>query len=231
MIDAMMLFGSAARGDAHDESDVDLLAIYEASNPYSLKKASLELQFMPFKELLKLAAEGDLFAIHLALEGKIIFDNKGIFKEFREKLHIKRDYKHTINQASSLGWFLLEHGYKSRNKIVLRKRITWCVRTILIARLVEKGRFIFSPNGIIGAFNDEAVTYLISNRKNKTVGKQTKFYFKKVIENYSNQKSQEFSRLEYLNYFEFKANNIAISTYKKLFDKEEESILSDDFYI
>jgi predicted nucleotidyltransferase len=231
MIEAMMLFGSSARSDSSDSSDVDLLAIHNASEPYNLKKTSLELQFLTRKLLLELAENGDLFAIHLAFEGKVIFDKTGVFNEFRESLKIKKSYLETVKKASSLGWFLIEHGNLSSNRIMLRKRITWCLRSILIAKLVESGRIIFSPSGLIEAFQDDNVTYLIKNRRSKKVGDSTFKKFTNIIRKYGDTSTKNLSLSKYVELFEETKNNVAIQTYNKLFSNAQESIDSDDFYL
>lgn len=170
---AMMLFGSAARGDTSSTSDTDLLLVTESGGPTGIKKDGAEIQILSAEKLFAMAKNGDLFAIHLALEGKIIFDSCNVFSRFKEKLQIKKDYKKERSAASDLGWFLSKYGGNFANVALVNKRIAWCVRTILISRNAEIGKFIFSPQGLENEFSEHNVKELLDLRRstNRAVGR------------------------------------------------------------
>lgn len=216
MIIGMMLFGSAARGDGSTNSDTDVLCIKAAGKPDILKKGPMEIQFLPKEKLIKMAEDGDLFALHLAVEGKIIFDTDGIFSNFKEKLRVKNNYHAEIKAASDLGWYLLSFGQNKRNTSLVNKRIAWCVRTILISKLVEDGRFIFSPKGIAQNFPEKYISKLIDLRRSMDKGDERFKNLGKFMGLYGTQNPRIDDEDTYRDRFNKRNNYVAISTLDKL---------------
>ena len=67
-------FGSLCRGDISIESDIDLLALTEGVDP---RFDSSKFSIYSYKRICALWAEGNAFAWHLALEGKLIYAEDG----------------------------------------------------------------------------------------------------------------------------------------------------------
>ncbi len=99
-IDGICLYGSVARGDASEWSDIDLLVI--GSNPnttparllkrirqeYPSARISLLYYFTPdFKEHYK---EGALFVAHVLSEGKVLYDKRGILRRLLTQRPVPR---------------------------------------------------------------------------------------------------------------------------------------------
>jgi hypothetical protein len=216
-IDAMMLFGSAARGENTPSSDIDILAVTEDDAPFRRNFGAAEMQFLPKSELFSMSERGDIFAIHLALEGVVVFDVSGVFSEFKEKLCIKESYEDQRLMASELAWFILDMGPVFNNQFLINKRIAWCIRTMLISKLVERGRFVFSPHGIARAFDDVDVCALIELRRSKSMDEGRFVQLRRFIDKYGSPRPGVADIDEYKELFLKSRNSVALSTISALF--------------
>ena len=224
MIKAMMLFGSAARGDASETSDTDILCVTDSGKPHGIKRDVLEVQFMPEEKLLAMARQGDLFAIHLALEGKIIFDSTHIFSRFKEALTVKRDYQEEIRRASDFAWFLYLLGRDFDNTALVNKRIAWSTRTILISKLAEDGRFIFSPSGLASKFPNRDVKALLNLRRS-ALNSEIRFkQLHRFLGEHGNKMPAEKNLSGFKEYFDATGNRVALSTIDVLTGRKKRSV-------
>jgi predicted nucleotidyltransferase len=86
-VSGVILFGSVARGDQGDWSDIDLLVVTSdahlrpsqliAEIPRRLKATRLSVLSYPVPELKRLLETGGSFAEHLRKESKVVFDRDG----------------------------------------------------------------------------------------------------------------------------------------------------------
>src|SRR4051794_12455149 len=79
----MALFGSRARADHSEGSDVGLLMWASDGPPQHFKQGILSLSFSSRSDLLVRAAAGDLFASDLAHEAFAVWDPRGLLEELR----------------------------------------------------------------------------------------------------------------------------------------------------
>lgn len=148
MLLSLILFGSRARGDHRVASDVDLLGVVDGG---AIKEevASRGTSFYryPIETLRSKAADGDLFTLHLSLEGKVLHDTASVFASVCEAFRFKESYNDEIREASAVIYFLL-----SRRQFLetrpSRKRLIWGIRTILIARSAEQRTPAFSSSAL-----------------------------------------------------------------------------------
>lgn len=164
-ISAIALFGSRARGDGDQSSDVDLLLITSEEKPRHEAMGQLSLSFYPWADLLHRAGKGDLFVCHLALESKAIYDPDHQLRELQAALHLRESYADEVRAASDLGWSLVRLSGELPNPSLVNRRIAWCVRTILIARSAEAGRPMFSAAELTTFAHDNAVAQLIRQKE------------------------------------------------------------------
>ncbi|HEX8401980.1 MAG TPA: nucleotidyltransferase domain-containing protein [Allosphingosinicella sp.] len=157
---ALALFGSKARGDDNDGSDTDLLVWTDEPYPRHLKSGHLSFAFYPEADLLRKASGGDLFAAHLVLEAKPIYDPAGVLDELRRVYRPPASYASAIVAASDLAWFLLEHG-RMLDAALVNVRVAWCVRTVAIARSAEAGRMVFSTKALAESVGSQVLPGLI----------------------------------------------------------------------
>jgi len=163
-ISAVVLFGSRARGDHGDGSDVDLLFVTGGPQPRHRTVSNLSLSLYPLDTLLNRAAGGDLFVCHLVYEAKPIYDPVGEFTRLRAAFRFRESYDREVQHASDLGWLLGRYGAALPNSGLVNRRIAWCVRTILIARSAEHRHPIFSPKALTVFSEDPSVGSLIKQK-------------------------------------------------------------------
>ena len=215
MIESLMLFGSAARGDFDDNSDVDLLAVSKTDKPFSRKFNGIEIQFMDSDKLVELGKAGDLFALHLAKEGQIIFDFSGHFAELKKTAKIKKSYASERESAFDLAWYLHDFG-DDYDPALVNKRIAWCARTVTISILAEKNEIVFSPSVLSSRFNGTEAGFLISLRRSTVTPPKRSIRLKRFLETFNALHPGAASEDAFIKYFLAKNNGVAVSTIKKL---------------
>lgn len=210
----VLLFGSLARGDSSSESDIDILIAAPQGRLASVKDGPAEIQHTPQEKLLEMAKNGDLFAIHLAYEARVISDPSNFFQEFKALLVIRKEYHQERRWAFSLLSYLMKKRV-ARHHIQLRNvRIAWCVRTILISLLIEEGRIIFSPIRLAQHYPDPYIKKLLSLRRGTFGGR----FYRKDIETFLT----KFNGKDYFNStvselehsFNIEENQVALATLK-----------------
>lgn len=160
--DCLILYGSCARGDQKAGSDVDMLAITNERHYRMIVKNNVNLACYPNKLIFGIAKAGELFALHLVKEGVPIFDPSGLFDQFKQTFQVKNSYQNELSNAIDLGWYLVARHKEIGNKTLVNRRITWCVRTMLIAEAATLGNFIFSTKALVEFSNNEHIFELIS---------------------------------------------------------------------
>lgn len=168
-VSAVCLFGSRARGDQEEASDVDLLIVTSEERPRHSSMGNLSLSMYPIDDLIDRAAAGDLFLCHLANEARPIYDPAGELHRIRTAFRYRESYDREVGQASALGWLLGRFADKLPNPRLSNRRIAWCVRTILIARSAERRSPLFAPAKLAAFAGDLRVLSLI-RQKSADVG-------------------------------------------------------------
>lgn len=168
MSTCVLLFGSMARGDGSETSDIDLLVSEEKGIIKTERTGRIEVQYTPQKHLMEMSVRGELFAIHLAHEAKVIADPAGFFEYFRKSLVVKSSYTKERESASALASYLLKRKPSTTQIYIRNKRVAWCVRTILISLLVEKGEVVFSPIQLQEIYPSDNIKILLNARKVRT---------------------------------------------------------------
>ena len=143
-VSAILLFGSRAREDNSRGSDTDLLLVSPPGAPQHKSIGHLSMFFYPWEKLKFDARDGDLFVCHIVREAKPIFDPLSQLDQLRSQFRLRTSYAREIAQARDLGWFLDRHAGALSSNVVVR-RMVWCIRTILIARLAQRGTPVFAP--------------------------------------------------------------------------------------
>ena len=166
---AQYIFGSHARGDFNEGSDIDLLAVVQEDVFSSFSHGKLNVSFYPRERLLEDARKGSLFVMHIVREAVATYDPGNFHALVVENFLERSNYDHEINNASDLGWFLLHQQSKFKNRDVVNRRISWCIRTILIALTAEQCEPLFSPHELIRFANKPYVASLLSLKSRDTI--------------------------------------------------------------
>ncbi|EEE44249.1 anti-phage Hailong system nucleotidyltransferase HalB [Roseibium alexandrii] len=222
MIDALMLYGSAARRDTDENSDIDLLAVCNTDLPYSHKVNGIEIQFMNADKLIEMGQSGNLFAMHLAYEGQVIFDFSGHFSRLKDSAVPKKSYSEERKKALDLGWFLHDFG-EEYDPALVNKRIAWCVRTVVISLLAEKGEIAFSPAVLAERFPLYEVPFLIGLRRSNLQSHARMIRLNSFLMGFCAMRPDASSPTEFLDYFNETQNEVAVGTYRQLVKKAEDS--------
>ncbi len=158
-MNSLVLFGSCARGDNNENSDVDLLAL-------TLDKETTRKSFENFIiniyskcQLEQMTKEGSLFVWHLVKEGKIMFDSNNEYRNIIKSFKLKNDYSEERKIASDIGWLLLSKDIKN-NRITVNI-LLYSIRTIVLTYLALKNIPAFSQEDMIVAFNDPLLKKLL----------------------------------------------------------------------
>jgi hypothetical protein len=118
------------------------------------------------------AEAGDLFAGHIALEGKPISDPLDQLGDLRRAFKLRSSYAVEIGHALDFGWFIIRFP-KELKPSLAAKRMIWCVRTILIARSAEAGKPIFAPGELGQTARSAAAHELLSARRRRNLSAPT----------------------------------------------------------
>ena len=161
MLQALLLFGSRARGDQNLDSDVDILGVTSDSEYHAWSQADVGFRAYPATFLKKLCRDGGLFALHLVLEARALYDPSSFLEQMQKGFVFKSSYSEDVAKASDLGWFIASIFDEFTNPVKLNKRIAWTVRTILIARSADARQPAFSRAGLLRLSNSTDADYLI----------------------------------------------------------------------
>ena len=211
-ISAILLFGSRARRDIRRGSDTDLLLIGPPGLPRHKSIGHLSMFFYSWDTLADNARTGDLFVCHIVREARAVFDPGLQLAHLRSLFRLRDSYAPEIAQACDLGVFLDRYAPALDGRIVARRMI-WCIRTVLIARLAEQGRPAFAPTALAEIASPPAVALLDSRhqRKPDAVMRQR---FRQFLaeEGATSPLSPDASLDDWLSYFDASDNRIAQQT-------------------
>ena len=145
--DSVILYGSYARGDQNDTSDIDFLVVASKRKAtFSIKNVSVTTYTK--EQLLNMANEGSLFICHIVNEGKEIY-GKNIIPTLAHNLKLKEDYslyRDTLRECSQLLMVnRIDYKRSYRNLHLLKMYI---IRSFIFSLIVETKKINFSKNNV-----------------------------------------------------------------------------------
>jgi predicted nucleotidyltransferase len=154
-LECALLYGSAARGDFEEHSDIDLLVLSGTSRKQRVAEA-LNASLMRFgskvsvtiythRELKFLGNAQSLFLLHLKRESLVLFDRSGgflerLFEEFQPKSSYHRDFEKSIALIDPVRKVVLG----SPNQLHRLSQLYALYRVFGVYLLAEKGIYEFS---------------------------------------------------------------------------------------
>ena len=172
-LSCLILFGSHARGDNDQYSDLDLLGIDDNQHHTVRDYGKVNFSLYSSTEAIEMVKRGDLFFLHIIREGKCIY-NEEFFLNLQKEFKFKKSYFEEASIAHFLGENILKNEHKIKNWAIANKRISWCVRTILISESADIRLPVFSKIKLSKVlsnkkFSDSDSLYLIDakSKKNK----------------------------------------------------------------
>lgn len=166
VINALILFGSCARGDQTKDSDVDMLAIHDDKNYRVDEYQKLNFSFYPESTLRRMMLNGELFALHLATESKIIFETDNIASNLFKLFEFKSSYVPIISEASLLAWTIIKYYSEINKPDLCNKRLVWCIRTISAANAASQKKNCFSATDIIKSVSIGDMDWVLAQKNN-----------------------------------------------------------------
>jgi len=141
--EALILYGSRARGDAGVHADVDLMLATDAARPQSpVERMGVSLHRYPRAWLLEQARQGDLFAYHVGHEGVALQDGHGFLLDLSTAFSRRASYAADVRVGLLVARLMAETSWST--DAGLRRRFFWGVRTCLISSTAQDGSPIFS---------------------------------------------------------------------------------------
>jgi predicted nucleotidyltransferase len=160
--DAVMLFGSVARGDASEGSDVDVLAV--APRPRTAKAMGrVSLTIYTEEHLRALARKGSLFICHLRAEGRVLRDRDGVFQRVFDDWH-SPDIQRS-REGMKAARAVLDVCVGERPEVQSRLRVAlYLLRSVLYLRCFELGEPLFAMQNVGARLGDDRIVELYSRR-------------------------------------------------------------------
>lgn len=144
---ALALFGSTARCEREFDSDIDLLGVYDKKIIANSSESIVNLYLYPEKILLEKMESGDLFALHLVKESLPIYGNECLDKIF-SKFKYKETYIYEIGVALFIAKIIIRKYNSISNKSLANKKLSWSIRTIIIAISAQDRTPVFSKKSL-----------------------------------------------------------------------------------
>ena len=162
-----ILYGSRARGDFHENSDVDLILSQRTGEPDPPKTVrGMSLHFYSQDWLIGRAQRGDLFVAHVALEGRGLYDPDNFMGRLRRSLSLKATYCAERKLAIAVLTLLTSRDWEQDFEI--RRRYFWAVRTLGAALSAEGGKPSFSNVGVEAAIGVAGLAKHIAQREGQS---------------------------------------------------------------
>ena len=162
-LSALFLFGSRARGDHSQNSDIDLLAVTDVSEFSVSGSETASLYQYSHAWLASRASKGDLFAWHLVSEAQAVFDPNDFLDHLRGKFRFAESYEEQIEKASDVGWLIASMGTELDAKLANRW-LAWSVRTISIAHAAQMRTPAFAAQALASALKQPDIGFLVEQK-------------------------------------------------------------------
>lgn len=160
---ALLLYGSWARGDADVDSDLDVLLLDAAASYPSVPDAQVSLAWYDSRKLSNLS--GTLFGFHLARDGIVLHDTGD--KLARALAAIQPPERGSIIARVRSLAPVLDVSEADRHEYIegLTKVARYLLRTAMYARALDESRPCFSVREIANRNNDTALEALLSSHE------------------------------------------------------------------
>lgn len=162
-ISALLLFGSRASGDHSNDSDIDLLAVSDVSEPMVTGKGPATLNQYSTNWLGAKAKQGDLFVWHIIAEVLAIFDSNGVLAKLQKEFQFSSSYEDQILAASDVGWAIASL-WNELSAASLNRKLAWSVRTIAIASAASSQTPAFSARALAETLSYPKIVPLVGQK-------------------------------------------------------------------
>ncbi|WP_285100919.1 hypothetical protein [Promicromonospora sp. MEB111] len=158
---ALLVYGSRARQDHIDDSDLDLLAL--VSEPAkSVHGGDVSLSF--YTEAQLRSGSGTLFGAHLARDSRVLLDPEGVLADCLSSMG-GVDTARLFRRSSDLAQVLGSQGYDLPKYLPgLLREARYLLRSCLYAQAIASGDPCFSVRELAEKLGDPALVELLASR-------------------------------------------------------------------
>jgi len=166
----VVLYGSVARGDADEKSDIDVLQVVDGAAPDHYSDRDLSVTTYSLDQLEQLCIRGSLFALHLVTEGRILDDPSGAVAQTLAMYRPPDSYRPFWEAVRLASQILDVDGIEfESNPAGFTRLALYVTRTASILRHLElKGRPSFSLRELAVATNDPDLEHAFDGRDQAT---------------------------------------------------------------
>ena len=165
---ALFLYGSHARGDAEDTSDVDVLQVTPVHTaPYTVGRFNITCY--TFDQLLRLARRGGLFARHLVAEALPLADPENLLGTLRSAYVAPQTYRGVRNEVCGCAPLLdVEESQFNENVEGLSSLVSYLVRTHLYASAFDQGARSFAMGHVLDLLGQHNAGTVLSSVRQRS---------------------------------------------------------------
>lgn len=154
---SVVLYGSYARGDSTDASDIDVLQIDDA-RPGRYSDGRLSAVLYTRDQLLEMSRAGALYILHVKTEGVILRDDEGYVRQVLDAYVEPSSYAGVISKvrdtsaALDIEWYEFNRHPQAANRVALH-----LLRTVLYASCAEIGKPTFAISRVASLLGDTEI--------------------------------------------------------------------------
>lgn len=160
---ALFLYGSHARGDACEVSDVDILQVTPTHTaPYSVGRVNVTCYTLD--QLLRIARRGGLFALHLVEEAMPLVDPQDVLGTLKSAYVHPADYDGVKREVCGCAPLLdVEEREFIENAEGLSSLVSYLIRTYLYATAFDQGAQSFAMGHVLDILGEHQASITLSN--------------------------------------------------------------------
>jgi predicted nucleotidyltransferase len=164
---ALFLYGSHARGDAQEASDVDILQVTLAHTaPYAV--GQINITCYTLEQLLRLARQGGLFARHIVEEALPLTDPHDVLRDLKEAYVRPLDYHGVKTDVCGCAPLLdVSDSEFCENANGLGSLVSYLIRSYLYATAFDQGAKSFAMRHVLTLLGQQRASNILLNVRSR----------------------------------------------------------------